>query len=1329
MSTNVGKKNIAHKGSGHGVVGPPAMSLVTPPAPPAPTPFVYSARGSNASKTRKKYRVSGKEVLVEGSTMSLDPPANQPAQSGGGDVLTHATKNIAVMTMGSSALVVTGKDVCATGDIAALNVMTAESSVAQVQMPLLEAADFEAARAAAAAAAAEMVKKWRAAPPPKAQQCTGGHPVDLGTGYVVDDAIDLSLPGHFPLVWSRSYASSRASARGALGRGGWTHSFEQWIEVTEGGYRLHDEEGLPVDFAPVGPEGISVHRGRRLELRQSGRSLEIRSLADRLIRSFSPLPGGRLALRSIRDPRLHAIELVYEGDTLVRIVDSVRRELRLTNDEKGRVTRVEVWASEPGSGAPPSLQSWFSYGYHPEGELATHTDALGHAEGWGYDGQHRMTRATLRNGVSFYYEYHPELGYCVRTWGDGGLHDVHVSIDFDKGETTTSGTNRARRYFWKGGLVQREETFGGEWAVERLYDEDELLIAVNNGLGDGTRYAYDARGNLVQETDAAGNVTRWDYHDDRPVKRIGPTGLVTRYEHDLHGSLSGVSFPTGLAYQFQLDREGRLTSVVGREGARATFTYDEHSNVCTERSTRGAQTTYRYDALGRPLEQLDALGRKSRVRYDLLGRAQEITRPDGTRVRAAYDRLGNLAEAIDPLDQVTRMAYAGTGHLARLEQADGQVYRFVYDSDERLTQIINPRLERYEFEYDRADQIIAERTFDQRLLTYRYDRGGRVVRVDHPESEWREFRHDKLGNVLEDRGEDVQIAFARDRLGRIEKAICQDLTGKVVSEFERDPFGRLVADIQNGRAVRYTYDDQGRRSTRTLPDGEQTVYHYELDDAFAGVTHEGKKISITRDPLGRERRRETRAWSLESDYDAMDRLSSQRVTAPGAGVARVLAERRYGYDAKGRLTTIESPHGGLTEYRYDRIDQLLEASRGGAREIFAYDPTGSLVNILSELGEVGKKAAWSMAPGNRLLATDKARYVNDRRGRRIQKVEREGATGAERVSVYGWDSKDRLREVALPDGSRVRLTYDAFGRRVRKEVVPPPPAELFAAPAAGRRTVSFLWDGDVLCEEQDSAKEERARKRVHVHEPGTFVPMVQAERGEMFGVVNDHLGMPKELVDETGRVAWRATHSAWGRVTGVERDPGAQEGVESPFRLLGQVEDEETGLCCTRFRYFEAGTGRWLSPDPLGVAGGMNLFRFEGSAITIVDPWGLVGEKLPDGTVVHRVGGGDASNLLLKPAESTLSPPGFSVLQGGEAKKAAEDMRAAFPKATKLKEASKTVGTATAEDIRAAGFDVVSDPTRNFPNHARVIHPEGAAGFTAENAEKLSKAFSNTCGH
>ena len=58
-------------------------------------------------------------------------------------------------------------------------------------------------------------------------------------------------------------------------------------------------------------------------------------------------------------------------------------------------------------------------------------------------------------------------------------------------------------------------------------------------------------------------------------------------------------------------------------------------------------------------------------------------------------------------------------------------------------------------------------------------------------------------------------------------------------------------------------------------------------------------------------------------------------------------------------------------------------------------------------------------------------------------------------------------------------------------------------------------------------------------------------------------------------------------------------------------------------------------------------------------------------------------------------------------------------------EAAETVGSTTEEAIRGAGFDIMPDPTRKFPNHNRIIHPEGAAGFIDENLARLSKAFTD----
>jgi RHS repeat-associated protein len=137
-------------------------------------------------------------------------------------------------------------------------------------------------------------------------------------------------------------------------------------------------------------------------------------------------------------------------------------------------------------------------------------------------------------------------------------------------------------------------------------------------------------------------------------------------------------------------------------------------------------------------------------------------------------------------------------------------------------------------------------------------------------------------------------------------------------------------------------------------------------------------------------------------------------------------------------------------------------------------------------------------------------------------------------------------------------------------------AALDGAPLAREEatTTRFVWDGDVLCAEL----REGAGVTVHVHEPGSFVPLMQSEGPRVFAVVTDHLGMPKELVDAEGQIAWAAAHSAWGKVVQV----AASGELASPFRLLGQCHDDETGLCYVRFRYFDADAGRWCSPDPLG---------------------------------------------------------------------------------------------------------------------------------------------------
>jgi hypothetical protein len=114
---------------------------------------------------------------------------------------------------------------------------------------------------------------------------------------------------------------------------------------------------------------------------------------------------------------------------------------------------------------------------------------------------------------------------------------------------------------------------------------------------------------------------------------------------------------------------------------------------------------------------------------------------------------------------------------------------------------------------------------------------------------------------------------------------------------------------------------------------------------------------------------------------------------------------------------------------------------------------------------------------------------------------------------------------------------------------------------------------------------------------------------------------------------------------------------------------------------------------------------------------------------IHRIGGASVANLRLKPREAALAVPGISVLQCETAREAADQMRAAFPRATDLHAAAETVGSTSAELIRAAGFDIIHVPSGALPNHHRITHPDGAAGFTDANLVRLAEAFENTTGH
>uniref|UniRef100_UPI002B1DA48D RHS repeat-associated core domain-containing protein n=1 Tax=Pseudomonas glycinae TaxID=1785145 RepID=UPI002B1DA48D len=82
-----------------------------------------------------------------------------------------------------------------------------------------------------------------------------------------------------------------------------------------------------------------------------------------------------------------------------------------------------------------------------------------------------------------------------------------------------------------------------------------------------------------------------------------------------------------------------------------------------------------------------------------------------------------------------------------------------------------------------------------------------------------------------------------------------------------------------------------------------------------------------------------------------------------------------------------------------------------------------------------------------------------------------------------------------------------------------------------------------------------------------------------------------------------AKYSAYGKVTSLEL--ATEDYLNQPLRFQGQYFDEESGLHYNRHRYYDPDVGRYLTPDPVKLAGGLNQYRYVPNPTGWVDPLGL----------------------------------------------------------------------------------------------------------------------------
>ena len=426
------------------------------------------------------------------------------------------------------------------------------------------------------------------------------------------------------------------------------------------------------------------------------------------------------------------------------------------------------------------------------------------------------------------------------------------------------------------------------------------------------------------------------------------------------------------------------------------------------------------------------------------------------------------------------------------------------------------------------------------------------------------------------------MAFKRDAAGRV---IKETQGGHdIVRTF--DPTGRHVHTASSlGASVDYGHDEQGR--LQEMSSGEWTAKWLRDSVGLEAERHltGGVHVTTRRDRFGRETFKSVGARNVEQlrrryTWDMGNRLLVARDEITG----RVA---RYDYDEFDNLISAEYERGGEVERLYrvpDRMGNLFESRERDDRR---YDAGGRLAEDREHFyhydceGNLVFKEFKELSWGGNVIAPINKERLETELGIRFRAF----GTGWR----YDWQSDGMLARVVRPDGKEVSFAYDALGRRIRK--------------AYAGTTTHFVWDGNVPLHEWTETAESEENVVTWLFEQDTFVPAAKlVANGDCFSIISDYLGTPLQAYDKQGNKVWEQELDIYGR---QRKRPSAF----IPFKYQGQYEDAETGLYYNRFRYYDPNGGSYISQDPIGLAGGNNLYAYVPNPSSYIDIFGLSGQR------------------------------------------------------------------------------------------------------------------------
>jgi RHS repeat-associated protein len=589
----------------------------------------------------------------------------------------------------------------------------------------------------------------------------------------------------------------------------------------------------------------------------------------------------------------------------------------------------------------------------------------------------------------------------------------------------------------------------------------------------------------------------------------------------------------------------------------------------------------------------------------------------------SYDTSGNVKSVTDPLNHQTSMTYNGDGQIATISDPMNNTVQFGYFSGD-LVRIADPLGNTSTRFVDLAGRLTSTTDALGNTTKLQYNGYNLVTGTTGAQGNSTAYTYDGNGNLL----------------------TLVDAAGHTTS-YSYDNMDRQTGktDALN-RHESFTYDLNGNLSSHTDRNGQVTAFSYDglnrLTLAGFGVTVAGgvssyqSTVAYTRDAGNRVTQiSDSLSGNITRTYDGLDRLLSE--TTPQGSIG-------YTYDLAGRRTSMTVNGQPAVSYSYDNADRLTQISQGSSSVSFSYDddsrrsslvlPNGVTVSYNYDQGSHVTGINYQLGTNNLGGLT----YAYDQLGRRTQvagSFARTGLPGA--VGSASYDAANELTNWngtpisydsngnMLSDGTNaftwnarnqvatvnsVSLQYDALGRRIKN--------------TAG---TSFLYDGANTAQELFGNT-----VTANALTGGVDELFTRADSSGAFTPLQDAMGNTIALVDSGGNVQTTYTYDPFGNTI-------AAGAGTNPSQYTGR-ENDGNGLYFYRARYYSSTLQRFISEDPIGVKGGINLYAYaDNSPVTLRDPSG----KNPLAIAGCLLGGAAGAFAYHEMAGRKASLPGYAL--------------------------------------------------------------------------------------